>query len=70
MVQFKPVFQVPDTLAMNCFFWDGPSVAEVGVSDTVTDGSKLTVAAPVAPSTTLVAITVTFRSVKILAGAV
>jgi hypothetical protein len=58
--QVTPEFDEPPTVAVNCCHWDPVSDTLVGVKDTDTGGTKLTMAlADFVGSAALVAVTVT-----------
>jgi hypothetical protein len=64
-------FIVPVTVALNCWVCDARNVAPVGLTTTLTDGCRLTVAVAVLlESAALLAMTVTVCDDVIEAGAV
>ena len=66
-----PVLVVPVTVVVNCWVCEAVSEVVEGVSETVTGGTRLTLAeADLVGSAVLVAVTVTFCALAIAAGAV
>ena len=64
------VFEVPLTVAVNCWVWPGVRVAEGGETETPMSGDTVTVELPdFVGSAILVAVTVTVR-VEVTLGAV
>jgi hypothetical protein len=54
-VQVTAVFHPPETAAVNCCIWEGPSVRVDGLTETVTAGTRWMAAVAVLPSAALVA---------------